>query len=142
MAIKKIGVYYDVVKNNSFYIGKHLRTKWHVWKLQPEEFLTRSGDKIVIILSIYSPGSFKDEIFLKWYRKDFQLGWVLEDSIPLQIMGGRTEGFRGFGIKQNYTEGKWRVLVETTDGREVGRISFAIKSDPSTDLRDFSEDQY
>lgn len=140
VAVKKIGIYYSVEKDNGHYIGKHQRPFWKVWGKGSQEFLARPGDKVTVLLSIFSPARFNDKVFLKWYRDDDKLGRVLEDTIPLSILGGRDEGFRGFGSKQYYSLGDWQVLVETSDGREVGRINFEIKADSSADERVFKND--
>jgi hypothetical protein len=139
VAVKKIGAYYEVIKENNQYIGTHTKSGWD---FGTKEFLTRPGDKVTILLSIFSPAHFHDRVFLKWFFKDETRGWQLEDSIPLSILGGRKEGFRGFGSKQFYKLGKWRVLVETSDGREVGRINLEIKADPSIEERKFKFDIY
>jgi hypothetical protein len=78
---------------------------------------------VTVLLSIFSPARFKDQINLKWFYDDEKNGWSLEDTIPLNILGGRTSGFRGYASKKFYKLGLYRVLVETSDGREVGRIS-------------------
>jgi hypothetical protein len=52
---------------------------------------------------------------------------VSSDRIPLKIVGGRKEGFRGYGFKSNYEPGSWRAQVETNDGREIGRIYFDLE---------------
>ena len=44
----------------------------------------------------------------------------------MNITGGRKEGYRGFAMKQNYQPGEWRISIETTDGREIGRIYFEV----------------
>jgi hypothetical protein len=140
VAIKKIGVYYGVKKENGNYIGQHLNSNWNFWSNGSQEFKARPGDKIHILLSIFSPTSFKDQVYLKWYRNDHIEGWVLEDTIPLNILGGRDQGFRGFGIKQYFTQGNWKVVVETSDGREVGRIELEIIQDLTSNERTFSYD--
>jgi hypothetical protein len=135
VAVKKIGVYYDVEKINGQYIGKYKRPLWKFWGKGSQEFLARPGDKVTILLSVFSPARFKDQVILRWYREG-----NLEDSIPLNILGGREEGFRGFGTKQFYAPGEWKVIVETSDGREVGSIGLQIIPDDSLEPRLFKED--
>jgi Protein of unknown function (DUF2914) len=78
---------------------------------------------------VFSPSRFSDQVLLRWYRHESK-GWALQDTIPIKIVGGREEGFRGYGVKTNYQTGAWKVQVETTDGREIGRIYFSIESIP------------
>lgn len=142
VAVKKIGVYYEVEKSNGDYIGKHNRLWYKFWQKGSQDFYARPGDKISVMASIFSPSKFQDKVFLRWYHDDPRTGWRLEDTIPLSILGGRDEGFRGFGTKQFYTVGDWRVIVETSDGREVGRISFEVHNDNSSDVREFKTDVF
>jgi hypothetical protein len=142
VAVKKIGVYYSVEKTQGNFIGRYTGPFWNFWSKGSQEFLARPGDKVTILLSIFSPANFRDQVFLKWYRDDEKNGWTLEDSIPLNILGGRDEGFRGIGSKQFYNLGDWRVIVETSDGREVGRINLEIKQDSSTEERTFKTDVF
>ncbi|MFL5783043.1 MAG: DUF2914 domain-containing protein [Bacteriovoracaceae bacterium] len=142
VAVKKIGVYYGVEKMNGQYLGKHLRPWYKFWQHGSQDFNVREGDKITVIASIFSPSNFHDKVYLRWFHDDPKVGWHLEDTIPLSILGGRDEGFRGFGTKQFYTLGTWRVLVETSDGREVGRISFDVEKDFSEDVREFKTDVF
>ena len=142
VAVKKIGVYYGIEKKDGDYIGKYLKSNWSFFSKGSQEFHARAGDKVTIILSIFSPARFKDQVTLKWYRDDEKKGWKLEDTIPLNILGGRDQGFRGFGIKQFFVAGEWRVVVETSDGREVGRINLEIINDYSVNEREFTNDYF
>jgi hypothetical protein len=76
---------------------------------------------------------------MRWYRKDGARGWTLQDSIPIKIVGGREEGFRGYGVKASYQSGAWKVQIETTDGREIGRIYFDLETVPESP-RSFQSD--
>lgn len=67
---------------------------------------------------------------MRWFYRDPLIGWSVSDVIPLQTMGGRPEGFRGFAKKARLQPGDWRVEVETEDGREIGRIHFTVVPDP------------
>ncbi len=141
VAVKKIGVYYNVTKTNGDYLGDHLNPAWKFWSKGSQDFSYRTGDKIVVLMSIFSPTSFEDQVFLKWYWLSPK-GWSLQDTIPLNILGGREEGFRGYGEKANFTEGDWRVEVETSDDREVGRIKFSVTKDQDRDERIFLQDKF
>lgn len=142
MAVKKMGIYYKVEKKNGKYIGSHSRTFWDNYLPGPKEYLAREGDKVTVLMSIFSPARFQDQIYMKWFYHDEKNGWSLEDTIPLSILGGRASGYRGYGSKKFYKLGLYRVTVETSDGREVGRISVDIKRDTTTDDRVFKEDVY
>lgn len=140
VAVKKIGVYYNVEKIDGKYIGTHQKPFWKFWGKGSQDFNARPGDQLIVLLSIFSPAHFEDKVFLKWYFDDAKGGWMLQDSIPMTILGGRDEGFRGFGTKSHYQNGDWRVIVETSDGREVGRINLTIEADNSIDPRTFKQD--
>jgi hypothetical protein len=67
---------------------------------------------------------------MRWQWKDPARGWVTHDTIPIRILGGREQGFRGYGVKSNYQPGDWKVQVETLDGREIGRVYFDLVAVP------------
>lgn len=142
VAVKRIGVYYSLEKKDGHYIGTHLNEWWDIWNRGAQNFKARPGDKIHILLAVFSPAKFEEKITLNWYFDDPQQGWTLQDSIPLTIFGGRDQGFRGFGIKSFFQIGKWRVIVNTSDGREVGRVSLTVKNDSNTDERNFKKDLF
>lgn len=142
LAIKKIGIYYEVIKKDGDYIGKHTGLGWKIWHTGSQDFKARADDKVTVLLSIFSPASFKDKIYLKWYFHDDKRGRILEDTIPLTILGGRDKGFRGFATKGNYRPGPWEVVVETSDGRQVGQIELTVSLDNDSSPREFEEDHF
>jgi len=79
-----------------------------------------------VFFRIFSPTRFSDQVLMRWYHKEAH-GWALQDSIPINIVGGRDEGFRGYGFKTRFQPGEWKVQVETTDEREIGRIYFEVE---------------
>lgn len=85
------------------------------------------GERLYIFARIFAPRNFKERVYLRWERFDESEGWVQTDRIVLPIRGGRALGFRGYTYKENYQSGRWRVFIETADGREIGRTSFLIK---------------
>jgi len=128
LSLPFIGVYHAVEKTEDVYRLSHERPPWRFWENGDQQFRAQPGDKVYVFFRIFSPTRFADEVRLRWYWKES--GWVLQDSIPIKILGGRAEGFRGYGFKSKYQPGEWKVQVETTDGREIGRVYFDLDTGP------------
>ena len=127
LSIEQIGIYHKVEKADGKYVVSHEKPWWKFWKVGDQDFRAYPGDQIFVFTRIFSPGNFSDEVRLVWSQKDPRSGkWQVTDRIPLKITGGRKEGFRGFALKSNFSDGPWRVAVETTDGREIGRTRFDV----------------
>ncbi len=130
LSIPFIGVYHSVDKTEEGYKLGHERPWWRFWQHGDQNFTAQRGDKIHVFFRIFSPARFSDQVTIRWYWKDNRVGWALQDSVPIKIVGGREEGFRGFGTKSNYQPGDWKVQVESTDGREIGRVYFTLDIQP------------
>lgn len=137
LAIKFMGIYHEVKKENGAYLLYHEQPGWKFWMDGDQDFQAQPNDKVFFYSEIYSPARFADSVIVKWSYKDPQQGWVEADAIPMKITGGRAEGYRGFQFKSNFSEGDWKVQVMTTDRREIGRIHFSIIKIPSTLTREF-----
>jgi DUF2914 family protein len=129
LSIPFMGVYHGVERTDAGYRLTHERPFWRLWHNGDQRFRAQPGDKVHIYFRVFSPSRFSDQVLMRWYRSENK-GWALQDTIPIKIVGGREEGFRGYGVKTNYQTGKWKVQVETTDGREIGRIYFSVESVP------------
>lgn len=132
LSIPYIGVYHNVERTEEHYLLSHERPFWRVWHNGDQHFLAQPGDRVFVFFRIFSPARFADQVTLRWYLKAGPRGWILQDAIPINIIGGREHGFRGYGVKSNYQPGDWKLEVETTDGREIGRIYFTIESTPES----------
>lgn len=130
LSIPFIGIYHSVEKSPEGYKLAHERPWWKFWQHGDQDFYAQKADKVFVAFRIFSPTRFSDQVLVKWFWKDNRLGWMQQDSIPIKIIGGREEGFRGYGVKSNYQPGQWRVQIETTDGREIGRIYFHLEIAP------------
>jgi hypothetical protein len=133
LSVSYMGIFHDIKKQRGEYQLSYTRSKWKFWQHGDQTFLARPGDTIHCFARVFSPSRFKDELQVRWLYRDERHGWLPADAIPMPIVGGREEGYRGITKKSNYTPGEWRVQIETLDGREVGRIGFNIEKDESTD---------
>ncbi len=136
LSMKHIGIYHEVNRadGGGYQLGL-MKPEWKFWESGDQTFEARPGDKIFCFVQVFSPSRFKDELFVRWKFHDPRLGWTNADAIPLGVSGGREDGFRGFTSKANYQPGDWRVSVETSDGREIGRIGLTVSNDTSADPR-------
>ncbi len=130
LSIPFIGVYHDVEKTEEGYRLTHERPWWRVWQNGDQQFRAQPGDKVYVYFRIFSPARFADQVQMRWFWRPEGRGWALQDAIPIRIVGGREQGFRGYGVKTNYQPGAWKVQVETTDGREIGRVYFDLEESP------------
>jgi hypothetical protein len=131
ISIPFMGVYHFVERTEEGYRLSHERALWRFWHNGDQRFFAQPGDKVYVFFRIFSPSRFSDQVVMRWYlKKEVNDRWQLQDQIPIKIVGGRKEGFRGFGFKTHYQPGYWRVRVATTDGREIGRIHFTISTLP------------
>ena len=128
LSIPFIGVYHAVERTEHGYRLTHERPWWRFWQNGDQQFLAQPGDRIFVFFRVFSPARFADRVQMRWYWEPGGRGWLLQDTIPIDIVGGREEGFRGYGFKANYQPGRWKVQVETTDSREIGRVYFTLES--------------
>jgi hypothetical protein len=126
LSVKYIGIYHSVKKADDEYQLGYNRSKWLFWQSGDQTFNARPGEKVFVFAQVFSPARFKDQLYIQWRFHDPKTGWQDRDRLALNIVGGREEGFRGYGTKGNYEPGDWRVSIETKDEREVGRIGFEI----------------
>ena len=130
LSIPFIGVYHQVERTEAGYRLSHERRSWRFWHNGDQTFLAQPGDRVYVYFRIFSPSRFADQVQMRWLWKDPARGWTSQDAIPIRIVGGREQGFRGYGVKSNYQPGAWKVQVETTDGREIGRVYFTLLPAP------------
>ena len=128
LSIKSIGIYHNVKKQYPKYILTHQKPWWKFWHKGDQDFFAKKGDKVFVFTKIYAPRGFKDKIYLKFLKKT-KNGYRKSDRIPLTISGGRKGGFRGYAYKKNYDYVPYKVIVETEQGLEIGRVAFQIYKD-------------
>ncbi len=134
LSLQYAGVYHTIEKtvDNKYKLG-HLKPWWNFWSHGDQSFKAHKGDQIIVFFRLFAPSNFEEQVHLVWSLKNARGDWEPQDKIPIQISGGRGSGFRGYGVKSNFSEGDWKTTVITSDDREVGRIYFNVKSVTRTD---------
>jgi len=132
LSAQKIGIYHNVEKVGDEYRLSMEAPQWKIWWRGDEVYHAQPGDRLFVFTRIFAPRSFRDEIRVRWAK--WVVGrsasrWEDWDSIPLTLVGGRENGFRGFAFKSNFEPGQWRVSIETSDGREIASMKFDVVAD-------------
>ncbi len=135
LSVSFIGIYHDVQKLDNQYHLTYTDTSWEFLHNGDQEFAARSGDSLYCFARIFSPTRFRDRLMVRWLYRDGKDRWLSSDAIPMEITGGREKGFRGYTVKANYWPGDWRCQIETSDNREIGRITFHVSKDDGTEER-------
>lgn len=74
--------------------------------------------------SVRAPRGLKEQIYHEWIHNGESI-----ERIPLNIAGGREEGYRAWTHKQQFPEdatGKWKIRVVTDSGQLLGAIRFRV----------------
>jgi len=153
LSVQFIGIYHEVVPPGAREVAdagdpaprtyelRHQRPWWKVWQVGDQDFAARPGDVVYCFARVFAPNGFRDAIYVHWWKQRQEGGWLDRGRTPLVIRGGRDDGFRAFATKKNYQPGRWRVEIETGDGRDIGVIHFDLVNDLSTGERSFSVDR-
>lgn len=150
LSVQFIGIYHDVVPPGAQAAGegagrtyelRHLRPWWKVWHNGDQDFAARPGDVVYCFASVFAPRGFQDAVYVRWLWRDQDGDWQDRGRVQLSIHGGRGEGFRTFSAKKNHQPGRWRVEIETADGRDIGVIHFDLVSDATSGARTFLVDR-
>jgi Protein of unknown function (DUF2914) len=139
IACKTLGVYHRVERAGD---GFRLFYEPSWWHSDDRRFVAERGDIVHVFFAIFAPVRFDDSVYVRWSFLDHASRWRESDKIPIQITGGRENGFRGVATKENYFPGAWRVILETRDGREIARLRFDTTKGAANSARLFKTAVY
>jgi hypothetical protein len=142
IAARTLGVYHHVEHVGDDFRLSYEPSWWRFWRKDDRHFVAEPGDSVNVFFAIFAPTRFDDTVFVRWSFYDRASGWKDSDRIPIRITGGRHSGFRGVATKSNYTDGDWRVVVETRDGRDIARLRFTIAKGEMNAERAFKTEVY
>jgi hypothetical protein len=131
LSLMEIGIYHDVARqaDGSYRVSYNAPAFYRFWVRDDTNFRATAGDRVFTFFRVFAPRGFRDEIRVAWFIRQPGHGWLAAGDLPIAVTGGREGGFAGVAFKQNWRPGDWRVIVETLDGREIGRRTFAVRGD-------------
>lgn len=134
LSLKDGGIYHSVVKNSTgeYVVKDEVRTILSFFRSFNPIFHKVPGETIYAFSSVFAPTDFNNTIYHEWSYYDIdKKRWVQTDRIPIKLTGGRDQGFRGYSFKNSFSDGLWRVTIETGGGQKIGRLNFTIKESTS-----------
>lgn len=131
LSLRDAGMYHDIVVTNGEYTLVGEAQSWIDRLLPGQTVHLTPGYPLYAYTAISAPTDLSAVMVHRWeYYDDETHNWETSSALSFRISGGRSEGYRGYSLKRQLTEGKWRVSVETTRGQVLGRIRFTIVSTP------------
>ena len=122
LSLREIGVYHDVSRlRTGEYLVSYEKPRWHeLGRETSKVFHYTEGEPVYALSSIYAPTGLSTSVVHRWSRYDEEKNeFVSMNAVPFIISGGRREGFRGYTLKENISEGVWRVDVPPSLETEV-----------------------
>lgn len=129
LTLTSLGVYQHVQRIGNDY--ETIRT-------DTESFLERAifgdnihiqkGESVYVFASIYAPEKLQTTAVHHWqYYNEQTSTWETRTKATYSLTGGRKGGYRGYSVKTNLQEGKWRVFIETPRGQVIGKHTFTVE---------------
>ncbi len=128
LSMKDAGIYHNVERqmNGNYVVESEdhgLRGYFEFYK----KFYQVVGEPVFAYTAIFSPTNFNTTVIHEWqYYNEKNEMWEVQNTVDLQVKGGRENGFRTFSVRNNLKEGKWIVNVLTERGQLVGRLRFNV----------------
>lgn len=126
LSAEAAGIYHSVWRVPGDYLATAEGQSWQVryFGFAPTLHLV-PGDSLYAYSSVFAPTTLETTIVHRWQWYDsVKKQWITRAAIAYPIVGGRDGGYRGYSSILIQDAGKWRVNIETSDGRLIARLPF------------------
>ena len=127
LSLKADGLYYHIERSDDGYLafGRE-QTFWEGF-LPPERIEKPDKEWIYYYSAIFAPNNFEQKIIHEWqYYDERKNQWKTVFAQPLQVIGGRAGGYRGYSYLIDPAYGSWRVLSKTENKQILGQKKFEV----------------
>lgn len=130
LSAEATGIYHSVWRVPGAYLAiSETGESWRVRHLGFAPTLhAMQGESLSAYSSVFAPTALLTTIVHRWQWYDpSQKQWVLKATVVYPIVGGRDGGYRGYSTVFIDEMGKWRVNIETADGRRIASLPFTVE---------------
>jgi len=138
LALADSGVYHAVKRTGVVYSALTEPEPWYTRLGWPPTVHLDPGEPVYVFSSVFAPIELTAQISHRWeWYSHASHRWLPMGRVSFTVSGGRDGGYRGYTVKHNPAAGDWRVDIETTDGKLIGRVRFTVSHvDRSQNLQD------
>lgn len=129
LVLTDAGIYHDVRR-----VGADFQARvedeppdWEALFGTREILHVQPGAKLYLYTAVFAPRGLHTRIVHDWEWLAPGKGWQSQQRVPVEISGGREDGFRFYTTKRSPKPGQWLVNILTGDGRSVGHVRFAVE---------------
>ena len=130
LSAEHAGVYHSVWRVPGAYLAKNeINQPWQVRYLGFTPTLhVIPGEWLYAYGAVFAPTALATTVVHRWQWYDpIRKAWTTKSVISYPIIGGRDGGYRGHSAFPVRDVGKWRVNIETDDGRIIARLPFTVE---------------
>lgn len=136
LSLTEIGIYHSIERNpdGDYIVSYEVPLWWQkIFRDTSKIFRLGQNENAYCFSSVYAPVELSAGIYHTWeYYDEDEREWQTRSRVFFPIYGGREDGYRGYSLKTNLAEGRWRCSVETARGALVGRTKFeAVSGTPA-----------
>lgn len=136
LAAKAAGVYHSVEHTAAGYTASTETAALPLWAryfgFTPTVHVTPGGS-VYAFSSVFAPTALSTIVIHRWQWYNPGAGqWQTRFALTYPITGGADGGYAGYSAIVPKVDGRWRVSIETADGRVIARLPFTVTFASST----------
>lgn len=125
LSLRDAGMYHSVARVGAVYQVEEERVGLLGRVLPGQVMQVQEGGSLAAFVSVFAPAELDTTIVHEWqYFDASKKGFVTKSELAYGLVGGRTEGYRGYSQTSVHEGGLWRVRVQTARGQTIGTIWF------------------
>jgi hypothetical protein len=129
LSLKEIGIYHMVAREGGRYAVEYEPVRpYEFWRSTSYTYHRTSKESVYCFSSVFAPTRLRTNVYHSWQRRTVGGDWVRDSYIGFPLAGGRDEGYRGYTMKSNLSDGEWRCVVELEGGKVVGETRFRVET--------------
>jgi len=126
LSLTKLEIVQSVSKTSSGYRVTAEVKPWYTQLPFIKATIHPTGNSLACFSRVFAPTKLSTKIYNRWEYKDVNGDWQERFRFGYDISGVNKNGYGGYTILDNFSNGIWRCSVETERGQVLGRETVMI----------------